>query len=219
MSLRRLLGKLVMLLAPCALLATGASAAWAQSCGAAGCGTTGDCGAVGCAGPICVGCAPCQKFHCPPPLVHCTPNPPCIKFKCACPKPACDPCDPDPTGHYYYTPTCWRPAMAPPNYSHCPIPTPTQIMPHSNAELHQAHPVPMAPPAPERVPPAPPRLESRQIAPKPLPAAPAPVPAPVPPSLLHTTSKPILPPPPATSAVSAPSGASDSFRLPAVLPE
>ena len=121
MSLRRLVRKLAVLLAPLALVAAGTATARVQSC------PDGDCATGSC--PVQVGnCAACQKKCCPPKFIVCTPKPPKICFKCACPKPICDPCNLDPTGNYGYVPVCWRPWMAPPNYSHCPVPSPTQLM-------------------------------------------------------------------------------------------
>jgi hypothetical protein len=127
MSLRRLACQWAVLLVPLAVAAAAAPAARAQSAPAV---QPVGCAAGACAAPACGSvCEACQKFHCPPKFIHCTPKPPKIKFKCACPKPVCNPCDLDPTGNYGYTPTCWRPWMAEPNYAHCPVPSPTQIMP------------------------------------------------------------------------------------------
>jgi hypothetical protein len=82
----------------------------------------------GCAGGMCgapsCGGAPCQKFHCPGPYTHCTPQVPCLKFKSACGKPLCDTCDMPGYGYY---PTCWRAWDQPLNYV-CAVPTPTQLV-------------------------------------------------------------------------------------------
>jgi hypothetical protein len=68
-------------------------------------------------------CEPkCSCFHCPPPLKHCMEGPPKICFKHGCPKPVCTPdCS---TPNWGYFQPCWRPWPWPPDYSHCPGPTP-----------------------------------------------------------------------------------------------
>lgn len=178
MSLQRWLCKLAVLVAPLALVAGGAAPTRAQSSPASDTASLpapmpvgpaltapapdgnslGNGGATTCAQATCGSCATCgtcttcQRKDCPPKFVICTPQPPKLKFKCTCPKPVCDPCHLDPTGNYGYTPTCWRPWMAPPNYSHCPIPSPTQLMPNGKVELTPT-------PVPENPPPS--RLETR----------------------------------------------------------
>ncbi len=160
MSLRRLVRKLAVLLAPLALVAAGAATARAQSDPAGNC-ATGNC-ATGNCGVQVGGCADCQKKDCPPKFIVCTPKPPKICFKCACPKPICDPCQPDPTGNYGYLPVCWRPWMAPPNYSHCPVPSPTQLMDtHPGIAPEQVIPDNPLPPEP--------KLESQMNPPKTMP--------------------------------------------------
>jgi hypothetical protein len=194
MSLRRLIYNSAVLLVPLAALA-GASAARAQTVCAAGC-AGGSCAADAPGpGPSCGSvCEACQKFHCPPKFIHCTPKPPKIKFKCACPKPVCDPCHLDPTGNYGYTPTCWRPWMAEPNYAHCPVPSPTQIMPRDKAELGPPvpPPVPLPPPPDKEL--SPTRLETH--GPMLAPETHIPTALPAPESLPGSRTESRLPPPP-----------------------
>jgi len=150
MSLRRLFGPCALLVAPLALLVASFSTTHAQTPSAASKpavtpaaatlpapealppvpaahACTGGCASGSCGAAPCPFACECQKFHCPPKFVICTPKPPKLCFKCTCPKPVCDPCHLDPTGNYGYTPTCWRPWMAPPNYT-CPVPSTTQLM-------------------------------------------------------------------------------------------
>jgi len=196
MSLRRLVCQWAVLLTPLAAAATAAPAARAQSAPAVqpvGC-AGGSCAADGaCAAPACGSvCEACQKFHCPPKFIHCTPKPPKIKFKCACPKPVCDPCDLDPTGNYGYTPTCWRPWTAEPNYAHCPVPSPTQIMPRDKTDLGPPAPPPVPLPPPPDKDLSPTGLESHGAAPE----TRIPTSLPAPDSLPETRAKSRLPPPP-----------------------
>jgi hypothetical protein len=186
MSLRRLVCKWAVLLAPLAVAAS-APAARAQSCAADGCAAGSTCATPGC-GSI---CAVCQIFHCPPPLVHRAPNPPKVKIKCTCPKLACDPCHLDPTGNYGYTPTRWRPWTAEPNYAHCPVLSPTQIMLREKVEV--APPVPLAPPSPDKEL-SPTRLESQ--GPTLAPETRIPTTLPEPESLPEARTESRLPPPP-----------------------
>jgi hypothetical protein len=82
---------------------------------------TGNCGAGGCAS-----CGqPCQHHHCPPPYHHCQEGPPRICIKCGCPRPVCDPHD---LPHFGYFQPCWRMWPFPPDWSHCPYPTPASLI-------------------------------------------------------------------------------------------
>ncbi|HWG45121.1 MAG TPA: hypothetical protein VN688_20290 [Gemmataceae bacterium] len=78
-------------------------------------------------------------LHCPK-TTFCRPKAPCIKYKCVCPKPICNGCDLENFGYY---PTCWHPWPFPPNYSHCPVP-PTSVMvpPGCGANPHEQLPTP-----------------------------------------------------------------------------
>ena len=125
--------------AAAALLAFGATAAWAGSTApaagyaapsgepayAGGDFSTGGCAAGGCAGGGCAtgGCASgnCHSEWCCPKYTFTIERPPHICFKRVCPKPVCNPCDIEGYGYY---PTCWRPWAYPPNYNHCPVPPP-----------------------------------------------------------------------------------------------
>ena len=98
----------------------------------------------------CESCAPsvpcaksCQRFHCPPPLHHCMEGPPRIRYHRGCPRPICPPCSMPNFG--YYQP-CWRPWPHPPNWSHCPYPTPAaNVLPGehliSNQPMPQTAPI------------------------------------------------------------------------------
>ena len=79
-----------------------ASAAWGQNCN-------------------------CQTECCPPYFKYRFEGAPKIKFKHGCPKPICNPCEMPNWGYYQ---TCWAPWPWPPDYSHCPTPTPaSQVVP------------------------------------------------------------------------------------------
>jgi len=71
---------------------------------------------------------PASAQHCThcPKITFCRPKAPCIKYKCVCPKPICNGCDLENFGYY---PTCWHPWPFPPNYSHCPVPPTTMMVP------------------------------------------------------------------------------------------
>ena len=72
----------------------------------------------------CCGTSWCH-WHCPPCFKWCMEGPPKIKFKCGCGKPVCVPdCS---TPNWGYFQTCWRPWPWPPDYSHCPWPTPAAV--------------------------------------------------------------------------------------------
>jgi hypothetical protein len=69
----------------------------------------------------------CQQFHCPPVLKWCMEGAPRICFRCGCPKPICNPCEAPNWGYYQ---KCWSPWPWPPDWSHCPVPTPaSQVFP------------------------------------------------------------------------------------------
>jgi hypothetical protein len=78
------------------------------------------------ASPGCASCAPCGHEKCPPPYIHWMEGPPKIKFKKGCPRPVCDPCN---LPHYGYYQTCWGPWPFGPDWSHCRVPTPSQMLP------------------------------------------------------------------------------------------
>src|SRR5271169_1021774 len=85
-----------------AVLAWGlpSAGAWAQTCTScpSGCVQLG----APCGGVCETGC--CQRFHCPPPFVHCQERPPCIVIRCGCPRPVCNPCM---SPNFGYFQTCW----------------------------------------------------------------------------------------------------------------
>jgi hypothetical protein len=84
-------------------------------------------------------CAPhCQRFHCPPPLIHCMEGPPKIKIKRGCPRPICCPCDMPNWGYYQ---TCWTPWPWLPDWSHCPVPPPAAFVTPGERIIQEA-PVP-----------------------------------------------------------------------------
>ncbi|HWY88679.1 MAG TPA: hypothetical protein VNX28_18345 [Gemmataceae bacterium] len=69
----------------------------------------------------------CQIFHCPPALKWCMEGMPRICFQHGCPKPICNPCEAPNWGYYQ---KCWAPWPWPPDWSHCPVPTPaSQVFP------------------------------------------------------------------------------------------
>jgi hypothetical protein len=83
------------------------------------------------------GCATCNtpaaasqhpgfKVKCPPPYYHVYEGPPCLKFKKGCPRPVCDPCE---LPHFGYYQSCWTPWPYPPDWRHCPYPTPSDMLP------------------------------------------------------------------------------------------
>lgn len=103
----------------------------------------------------CGSCAPhCQRFHCPPPLVHCQEGPPKIKVKKGCPRPICCPCD---LPNFGYFQTCWTPWPVPPDWSHCPVPPPAAYVTPGERVIEEATPGPRL--APELNPPR--RLDNK----------------------------------------------------------
>jgi hypothetical protein len=121
---RRLVGRSlakVSLAALALLLADGAAGAQEIVGGSptncSSCATT----SAGCAAPC------CQFFHCPPALKWCMEGMPRICFRHGCPKPICNPCEAPNWGYYQ---KCWSPWPWPPDWSHCPVPTPaSQVYP------------------------------------------------------------------------------------------
>jgi hypothetical protein len=96
------------------LLAGLTAAAWSGTARADGSCATGACATGNCAAGGYGSCC-CPKF------TFTIEKAPKICFKCVCSKPICDPCNIEGNGYY---PTCWRPWVYPPNYSHCPVPPP-----------------------------------------------------------------------------------------------
>lgn len=97
--------------------------------------------AAGMAGLALLACIPaalagpfygCCKEKCPPKFVHCMEGRPKLKFKCGCPKPVCDPCNLE---HYGYYRTCWQPWPWGPNWSHCCVPPPGEIVHREQAAM------------------------------------------------------------------------------------
>jgi hypothetical protein len=80
-----------------------------------------------CGTPVSSDCRTCQTHHCPPFFRWCQEGAPRLKFQHGCPKPVCNPCDMPNWGYFQ---TCWSPWPWPPDFSHCPVPTPaSQVAP------------------------------------------------------------------------------------------
>lgn len=83
--------------------------------------------AVAWAGPD-GGCGACGQHSCfcPKPMKWYSEGGPRIRFRHACPRPTCDPCTLE---HFGYYATCWSPWPYPPDWSHCPTPHSSAMLP------------------------------------------------------------------------------------------
>jgi hypothetical protein len=68
----------------------------------------------------------CCDHQCCPKFRHCQEGPPKIKMKWGCSRPVCEPCSLE---HYGYYRPCWQAWPFPPDWTHCPVPPPSELPP------------------------------------------------------------------------------------------